>query len=78
MPVTEQQLAANRANAEHSTGPNTPGGKKRSSQNALRHGITAQTTIMTDEDRIKHDEFCANMMADLAPVGGWKPSSPAP
>jgi hypothetical protein len=69
MPITEQQLSANRANAQHSTGPNTPEGRKRSSQNALRHGITAQTTIMTDEDRIKHDEFCANMMADLAPVG---------
>ncbi len=72
MPLSEQQIAANRANAQHSTGPNTPGGKKRSSQNALRHGITAQTTIMTDEDRIKHDEFCANMMDDLAPVGGME------
>jgi hypothetical protein len=72
MPVTEQQLAANRANAQHSTGPNTPEGRKRSSQNALRHGITAQTTVMTEEDRIKHDEFCANMMADLAPVGGME------
>jgi hypothetical protein len=72
MPVTEQQLTANRANAQHSTGPNTPGGKKRSSQNALRHGITAQTTVMTEEDRIKHDEFCSNMMADLAPVGSME------
>jgi hypothetical protein len=72
MPVTEQQLAANRANAQHSTGPATPEGRKRSSQNALRHGITAQTTVMTEEDRIKHDEFCANMMADLAPVGGME------
>jgi hypothetical protein len=47
-------------------------GRKRSNQNALRHGITAQTTIMTDEDRIKHDEFCAGMMADLAPVGSME------
>ena len=72
MPTTEQQLAANRANAQHSTGPNTTDGKKRSSQNALRHGITAQTTILTDEDRIQHDEFCASMMADLAPVGSME------
>ncbi len=70
MPLTEEQRSAiNRANAEHSTGPNTTDGKKRSSQNARRHGITAQTTIMTEEDRIKHDDFCANMMAGLAPVG---------
>jgi hypothetical protein len=72
MPVTEQQLIANRANAQHSTGPATPEGRKRSSQNALRHGVTAQTTVMTEEDRIKHDEFCANMMADLAPVGSME------
>jgi hypothetical protein len=69
MPVSEQQLAANRANAQHSTGPTSLEGRKRSSQNALRHGVTAQTTIMTEEDRIRHDDFCANMMATLAPVG---------
>jgi hypothetical protein len=72
MPLSEQQLAANRANAQRSTGPKTPESKKRSSQNALRHGITAQTTVMTEEDRIKHDEFCASMMADLAPVGSME------
>jgi len=43
--------------------------RKRPNLNALRHGITAQTTIMTDEDRIKHDEFCSNLMTALAPVG---------
>jgi hypothetical protein len=32
----------NRANARHSTGPRTEAGKKRSSLNALRHGITAK------------------------------------
>jgi hypothetical protein len=69
MPISELQLAANRANAQLSHGPNTPNGKKKSSMNALRHGVTAQTTIMTEEDRIKHDEFCRNMVADFAPVG---------
>ena len=49
MPVSERQLAANRANAQRSTGPTSEDGRKRSSQNALRHGITAQTTVMTDE-----------------------------
>jgi hypothetical protein len=27
---------------------------------------------MTDEDRIERDEFCANMMDDLAPIGGME------
>ena len=37
------QTAANRANAQLSTGPRTLEGKARVSQNALRHGLTAET-----------------------------------
>ena len=69
MPVSEQQLAANRANAQKSHGPTSIAGKKRSSQNARRHGVTAQTTVMTDEDRLHHDAFCTKMMVDLEPIG---------
>ena len=39
--VSPEQLAANRANAANSTGPRTPEGKARSSQNARKHGFTA-------------------------------------
>ena len=69
MPVSARQLIANRENAAKSTGPRTTEGKKRSSQNARRHGVTAQTTVMTEEDRIQHDAFCQEMIAELAPVG---------
>ena len=69
MPVSEKQLAANRANAQLARGPVTAEGKKKSSLNALRHGVTAQTTVMTEEDRIEHDAFCAEMLAAHAPVG---------
>jgi hypothetical protein len=38
--TTSRQLEANRANARKSTGPRTPGGKKRSSRGSFRHGLS--------------------------------------
>lgn len=69
MSISDQQLEANRANALKSTGPVTPEGKAKSSQNARRHGITAHYLVMTEQDRQAFDEFRAGMIADLAPVG---------
>ena len=43
--VTEKQLAANRANAQLSTGPRTPEGKAAVRYNALTHGILAKAVI---------------------------------
>jgi hypothetical protein len=38
--ATEKQIAANRANAQKSTGPKTAAGKLKSSRNAYRHGLS--------------------------------------
>jgi hypothetical protein len=40
----------NQANSQHSTGPKTESGKRRSSLNALRHGLTGQIVVMPTED----------------------------
>jgi len=40
--ASEKQIAANRRNALLSRGPRTEAGKKASSMNALRHGLTAR------------------------------------
>ncbi|HEY2016230.1 MAG TPA: hypothetical protein VGH38_22155 [Bryobacteraceae bacterium] len=40
-PLSDAQLAANRANAARSTGPATASGKARSAQNARKHGFRA-------------------------------------
>jgi hypothetical protein len=47
--ATVKQTAANRMNAQKSTGPRTTEGKAASRYNALKHGIFATTQIMFDE-----------------------------
>jgi hypothetical protein len=39
--ASEKQIAANRANAQKSTGPKTMAGKLKSSQNAYQHGLSS-------------------------------------
>jgi hypothetical protein len=48
--TSKKQKAANRANAQKSTGPRSSNGKSRSAQNALQHGLTATTLVLPDED----------------------------
>ncbi len=49
-PISEAQLAANRANAQLSTGPVTEAGRAASSQNATKHGLTGKIAILPGED----------------------------
>jgi hypothetical protein len=44
------RAAINRRNAQKSTEPRTPEGKNRSRFNALKHGMTAKTLVLPDED----------------------------
>jgi hypothetical protein len=70
--ATEQQIAANRLNAQLSSGPKSPEGRKRSSMNAMRHGLTGQVTTMTDEDRTAHEKFSRALIQSLAPEGAME------
>jgi hypothetical protein len=68
-PVSERRLAANRANAQKSTGPRTPDGKRRSALNATRHGILSQVLHLPEEEMAAYDEFTAPYVSSLSPVG---------
>ena len=64
---TEAQRKANRENAKKSTGPRTPEGKARSSQNALKHGLLARDAVMADEDPAEYDRQLQILEENLFP-----------
>jgi hypothetical protein len=65
--TTEAKIAANRANAQLSTGPRTPEGKAVSSQNALRHHNLAKAVLTRAECRRRFSEFVAGFHAEYQP-----------
>jgi hypothetical protein len=51
--ASEKQIAANRRNAQKSIGPKSERGKKRSSKNAFRHGLSIPVSAVESEARLK-------------------------
>ena len=70
--LSEKQLAANRANAQRSTGPQSIEGKNRSKLNAIRHNLTGQVAALTEPDRIAFDAFSQDLIRDLEPRGAME------
>jgi hypothetical protein len=62
--ASHRQIAANRRNARRSTGPRSTAGRKRSSWNSFRHGLTAGVT--TAAERIKYLERLACRIAGVS------------
>ena len=70
--ISPQKLAANRRNAQLSTGPRTEEGKSRSRVNAVKHGILSFAVVTEGkraEDPAEFDELLGGLWRDLAPVG---------
>jgi hypothetical protein len=54
--------------AHRSTGPRTEAGKRASSMNALKHGLSALRVVLPDEDQAEYDAFRAGLVAAIAPA----------
>jgi hypothetical protein len=68
--TTKKQKQANQVNAEKSTGPRTADGKSRSALNALKHGLTAHTPVLPDEDPAVFEAFRQQLWDDYQPMTG--------
>jgi hypothetical protein len=66
---TQDQIDANRANSQLSTGPKSPEGKARVSQNARKHGLTAVRLVIRDDEREDFETLRNELFYQLAPEG---------
>jgi hypothetical protein len=48
-------------------GPRTPEGKKRSSQNAIQHGVFAKRTLLESEDPEEFEDLRSRILGELQP-----------
>ena len=70
--VTRLQRKAFRKNARRSTGPKTPEGKARSSQNARKHGLFARDTLLPGEDPEEFLQLTADLEQELDAGSGFE------
>ena len=69
---SEARIAANRLNAQKSTGPRTAEGKAAVSQNAVKHGLSAQCDVIRGEDQEEFELYREEMFWELNPVGAMQ------
>ena len=63
---------ASRANGARSRGPATPEGKRRSSQNAIRHGLLARCIVMKNESQTAFEALIAHHCDRLHPADAFE------
>ncbi len=67
--ATSAQIAANRANAQKSTGPTSEAGKAKTSRNATRHGLCRVILCTDEEDTTEMTALLADLMEEHQPQG---------
>ena len=66
--ASKKQITANKNNSKKSTGPISKLGKLKSSQNAIKHGLTAKQLII-GEDISQFENYRDRMTSELKPIG---------
>jgi hypothetical protein len=66
--ATPAQIAANRRNAQKSTGPRTSEGKHMVGQNAVRHGLLTNNVLMPGEDAEAYERFTRQIHDEHMPA----------
>ena len=67
--VSAAKIAANQANALHSTGPKSEAGKRASSHNAVKTALTGQTILLPTDDVASYQNLGREFVARHQPVG---------
>ncbi len=67
--ISPVQLAANRANAQLSTGPTSEIGKAKSSLNAVKTALTGRTVLLPTDDAAEYERHVRAYQEELRPVG---------
>jgi hypothetical protein len=67
--ISVEKLVANRANAQKSSGPQTRAGKLRSAKNALKHGLGAQSQILSKSSLLNHFPELKSYQQELISLG---------
>ena len=66
--ATDKQFAANRQNAQKSTGPKTPEGRAAVRLNGVKHGLTAETIVLKGESEADFTAMLDSFEAEHAPT----------
>jgi hypothetical protein len=66
--ATDAQIKANKANAQHSTGPKTQAGKIAVAQNNFRHGLSGQFQVLPWENNDDYEDLHDRLRAEYQPA----------